>query len=706
MKKVRIWVIAWAIFLALGLALLFSHLNNFFYADDFYHLAYGKFTENPWLRVWDNHFAPNNFWRPFTILTDAVFYKLFQITPWLWRIFSLILLSLNSFLFCLLLYSLLGEGEEKWRKMVSIFAGLFFTIHPISLLTASWMSCRADLLAMLFILVALILVSTGLNRSPRFFSKYMMLCLSAGMIFSILAMLSKESALVLPGLVFLLSLLHPYQVPFKKRALNSVLILLLFSSALCIYLTLRLKLYGSLGGYEPISLSLNFILPRLGYHLPKVLNQVMIDYFFWHLKTDNPWFKILFFSYLALGLCLLPFILKKTRFFWFGAGWIVINLIPVWNLSQMLYENEARLFYISLPGLLLIIFWGVYLIEKSWLRVITLSILALILVSLTIISFRALLEFQIKSNNQKLVQDKLYSLISSKEEKISFKRIYVLGLKPKDFYYLDAMLKVSYSDWLGKLVINGDFPTLAFIKNDALGEYLGALDNPLIPEVKINYSHPNIAFITVNPPLDLAQSANDPKALFLDINKDEEIGGYLKEMAKERLLSQKRYRERRSRTRLLPTFSFLKKSYPLQWELSPNLEMVEPIFWGEPYRFISKDNDPYLISPPLSFPALAVKELEIQLRVNEKKYLAPQEQSGCLFWLGENDEDWKEENRVCWELNPDGEFHRYQIALEQNVYWLSAGKIVKIRLDPISFSGWFELDDIAFSPGPIPQEEP
>ena len=706
MKRVRIWGIAWVIFLGLGLALLFSHLDNFFYADDFYHLAYGKFTENPWLRVWDNHFAPSNFWRPFTILTDAVFYKLFQTTPWLWRIFNLILLSFNSLLFSLLVYSLLGAGEEKWRKMVSIFAGLFFTIHPIPLLTASWMSCRADLLAMFFILIALILVSKGLTHSPKFFSKYMILCLSAGMIFSFLGMLSKESALVFPGLAFLLALFHPEQVPFRKRALNSVLILFLFSLALCIYIAFRLKLYGSIGGYDRIEPSLNFLLPRLAYHFPKVIARAISDYFLFHLEANNSLYKILFLSYLVLGLCLLPFILKKARVFGFGAGWIAINLVPVWNLSQMLYENEARLFYISLSGLLLIIFGGVYLIEKSWLRVITLSILALILVSLTIASSRALLEFQIKSNSQKLAQDKLYSLISSREEKISFKRIYVLGLKQKDFYYLDAMLKVSYSDWLGKLVINADFPTLAFIKKSVLGEYLGALENPLIPEIKINYSHPNIAFITVNPPLDLAQSANDPQALFLDINKDEEIGSYLKQLAKERLFTQKRYREKRSRTMLLPTFSFLKKNYPPQWELSPNLEMVEPIYSGEPYRFISKDNDPYLISPPLSFPALAVKELEIQLRVNEKKYLAPQEQSGCLFWLGEKDGDWKEENKVCWNLNPDGEFHTYQLVLDQNVYWLSAGKIAKIRLDPISFPGWLELDSIAFSPGPIPQEEP
>ena len=151
---------------------------------------------------------------------------------------------------------------------------------------------------------------------------------------------------------------------------------------------------------------------------------------------------------------------------------------------------------------------------------------------------------------------------------------------------------------------------------------------------------------------------------------------------------------------LFPSYEFRKRNYPLDWKLSPGLILSTPAHLAELYTFQSVTDDPYLISPAMSFSAPATAELKFELRIQPKAYLAPQESEGCFFWTTSEDSEWKEAHKLCFPVEADGKFHLYRLRVDHNLYWLRSGKITRVRLDPIAFPGWFQLDTLSFSPLP------
>jgi protein O-mannosyl-transferase len=165
-------------------------------------------------------------YRPFTIFSLSIDYKLWRRWPAGFRLTNLTVHAVNGFLLFVLCTSLLGEG------VLPVAAMVIYLVHPVNTEAVTGIVGRSDLFAAGFFLAAWLLFRRG-NTVP------------ASILF-FLALLSKENALVLPAVLLLDWWLFPVQQrrPFRSFAASWCL---LSSVPVLVYLWLRFSVLGSFG---------------------------------------------------------------------------------------------------------------------------------------------------------------------------------------------------------------------------------------------------------------------------------------------------------------------------------------------------------------------------------------------------------------------------------------------------------------------------
>jgi protein O-mannosyl-transferase len=154
-------------------------------------------------------------WRPLRTLAFAVDRSLFGLNPKGWHVCNVAIHVVNAALVYLLLLRLLagtftptpmeGSGGRRSESRVAAAAAagaLLFSLHPVSVECVAWISSRGDLLAWLFVLLAL-----EMGRRRGVFATLATVALG------VLACLSKESAVV----AFALLPLHHLALPSDAR---------------------------------------------------------------------------------------------------------------------------------------------------------------------------------------------------------------------------------------------------------------------------------------------------------------------------------------------------------------------------------------------------------------------------------------------------------------------------------------------------------
>jgi protein O-mannosyl-transferase len=230
------------LFVLLAFIAYYSILNSYFLSDDFAQI--GKVLEGDWSLAWGREHG--GFFRPLFILSYIVDARLWGARPTGYHLTNVLLHGLNSFLVYRLTLSLLRPQKltDGGGQGIALVAGLLFLLHPSHTEAVSWISGRADLLAALFCLAALLACSHYLEKRRAL---YLLLSL-----FSFaLALLSKESAASLPLILFALSFYFEAMTrPGKDAFLQALKTCALFFPLLFIFILVRRAALGAwLGGY-------------------------------------------------------------------------------------------------------------------------------------------------------------------------------------------------------------------------------------------------------------------------------------------------------------------------------------------------------------------------------------------------------------------------------------------------------------------------
>lgn len=141
---------------------------------------------------------PSNYYRPILFLTFGVEYAIFGDAAFIYHFDNMILHGICSILIYLLIFKIFKN------KTLGFLTALIFVIHPIQTEAVSYANSRGDSLALFFILLSLYFVFSE-KAKYYFFSLFSF----------ILALLSKETAIITPFLIILVLTFNNKTISFS-----------------------------------------------------------------------------------------------------------------------------------------------------------------------------------------------------------------------------------------------------------------------------------------------------------------------------------------------------------------------------------------------------------------------------------------------------------------------------------------------------------
>ncbi|MBX9941171.1 MAG: hypothetical protein K2Y32_18050 [Candidatus Obscuribacterales bacterium] len=165
-----------------------------------------------------------------------------QVHSWLFHLSNCLIHALTSYMVGILAFQLAGWAKATKPAVAAMIATILFAVNPLAQETVVWITCRCDGLMSLFSLLS---ISTYLNYLKTSRGKYLSLT------YFMLALLSKETALILPMVMLFLYVVAPksQKLHFKQSFLVQFLL------ADLIFALIRGYLLGYRSSYTVSSLS-------------------------------------------------------------------------------------------------------------------------------------------------------------------------------------------------------------------------------------------------------------------------------------------------------------------------------------------------------------------------------------------------------------------------------------------------------------------
>ncbi len=267
----------------------------------------------------------SNFYRPLQSLSYMLDYKLWGENAYGFRLINILIHCINSIIIFLLLYRL-------WRNMAACFlSSLFFLVHPLNVSAVSYIAGRADLLALMFLLLSTVFLFR-FKGSETFFNG------AVSILFFIFSLLLKEICIIFP--VFIFVFLYFSKENSKNFTKNEKLFISVYLLITVTYVILRLTLlkFTSLSAQ---AINAPDLYSRLLSAAPFIITYLRLIILPYDLRMDRD-FQIptTIMDWRVIGAVLLLagiiyfFItyVKKEKTIALGAAWFFVLLFPSLNI--------------------------------------------------------------------------------------------------------------------------------------------------------------------------------------------------------------------------------------------------------------------------------------------------------------------------------------------------------------------------------------
>lgn len=330
-------------------------------------------TENPDIRDLDLEGIAKIFsssyvgmYQPITTFFYAVIYHFWQLNPFAYHAFGLLLHLLN----CILIFTLLRKFILN--PMVILFLTAVFALHPMQVESVSWVSATSNLLFSLFFLLALIFY-IGFQKNKKSWYYFFSL------LFFIFSCLSKVSAVTFPLVLLLLD-----WVGNKQIKLTSVWNKIPFFAISFVFGLIAINTREDAGHLSDLSLDFSMfdrlflVSSSILFYPFKLLVPSNLSAFYPYPQALSLTEYVSLPLLLGVGFFIIKFIGKYPLLF-FGAAFylitisVVLQLVPVGN--QL---TTDRYIYLPMLGLLLLLSVGLVQLEK-WRKGITLPAFLILL---------------------------------------------------------------------------------------------------------------------------------------------------------------------------------------------------------------------------------------------------------------------------------------------------------------------------------------
>ena len=288
-------------------------------------------------------------YRPIVTLSYFVDYAIWQLRPWGYHLTNLIIHTLNVYLVYFAAYYLFKN------RTTAFISCLLFSVHPIFSEAVNAVSYREDLLSATFLLAAFILfVKYNQNPTRRSFSIRYPLSLLA----YLLAMVSKETAIVLPFLILSYEFIFKRD-PIPNRQHLARRLMVNYGGYIVIggfYLFLRFYLIHNPGEwveYPGNSVFVNFIMMTkvIGYYVKLLFIPAPLNADYVVPLTYSPADGAFIVSVILLIITTILLVKKcrLSRIWIFSTIWFFVTLLPVLNIIPI--NNIIAERYLYIPGI-------------------------------------------------------------------------------------------------------------------------------------------------------------------------------------------------------------------------------------------------------------------------------------------------------------------------------------------------------------------
>jgi len=279
-----------------------------------------------------------NTYQPVRMLSYAIDFHFWKLNPMGYRITNIMFYMLTCIMVFFTLQLLSAHLRERASPSshfrVALFGSLLFAAHPVHVEAVTWLAARKEVLQGFFFFGAFYLYLRGREEVGR----RRLIYLGVVLFSLLLAILSKPSAVVFPGIVLVYEIARTkgrwYDFVKQHRAFFAIAFSL---SALFIFVLIRVKIEA--GGFKP-------------YRGGNFLNNLLISFyaFIYNIKllvatinfsaaytisVTNPVVSLKTFSFVAMTFLLLAtsiWSLKKTKVFFFSTFFFLVTIFPFLNI--------------------------------------------------------------------------------------------------------------------------------------------------------------------------------------------------------------------------------------------------------------------------------------------------------------------------------------------------------------------------------------
>ena len=229
------------------------------------------------------------------------------------------------------------------NRLPAFAAALLFAVHPVHVEGVSWLSARKEVLFSFFFLSSLLIFLRALDGGKRRF-----LWLTFSLLFFILSLFSKGTAVTLPLILILLLIILS-----REKVCYFWTIPYFFCTFGVSWLFYHIASYRVLtGAPENLAVRLMTALKILGLYMIDLLWPLRLSPLY-HVRHVLSPLNTAFI--LSLLICLVLFIISLKRFpqsrvYIFACGWIILLLLPVLNIIPIAILKADRYLYLPSAG--------------------------------------------------------------------------------------------------------------------------------------------------------------------------------------------------------------------------------------------------------------------------------------------------------------------------------------------------------------------
>ena len=302
--------------------------------------------------------------QPIRVLSYAIDYHFWKLEPMGYRITNIFFYALTCIMIFLIVRRLSSDLRERAasdsHERVAIFGSLLFAVHPVHVEAVTWLAGRKEVLQGFFFFLGFYLYLRAREQAQTKRIFYFGLVLLA----ILLAVLSKPSAVVFPGVVIV------YEIAMRKEKLlqyikGHYLFLILSLMISAIFTSILMKVMIEAGGIKPyygdsflknalvciyaFLRSIKMIVATLNYsaaysfavtlpvfHIRNIIYSLLTLLLFAFSVYSLRWTRVIFFAFLFFVVTIFPY----------------LNIIPISTLLADRYVFIASFPYVFLLGIL------------------------------------------------------------------------------------------------------------------------------------------------------------------------------------------------------------------------------------------------------------------------------------------------------------------------------------------------------------------